>query len=42
MTEITTLYCGKCRELLPKRELKLDRKLDAYVCSTCYDKVRGK
>ena len=32
---LNTLYCGKCRELLPVKELKLDRKTDMMLCERC-------
>lgn len=40
MTEIRKdgppqLFCGGCRQLLPARELKLDRKTDTYKCQDC-------
>ena len=32
MTELTTLYCGRCRRLVPMRDMKLDKKSGTWIC----------
>jgi NAD-dependent SIR2 family protein deacetylase len=34
-SSLTTLYCGKCRALVPKRDIVYDRKTKTYVCRDC-------